>query len=128
MSRTFVALRPFVGRYYGVHEDRVESARGAVEAALDRVQEELGPSGYLVGDRFTVADLTAASLLAPIVRPEQFAGRAERFTPAAQALADELEGHPTFGWVREMFARHREPPGGVVRRGATAASGQPVSA
>ena len=31
-------------------------------------KRELGPSGYLVGDRFTVADLTAASLLYPVVR------------------------------------------------------------
>ena len=82
-------------------------ARAALERSLDRVQEEIGPSGYLVGDSFSVADLTAASLLAPIVRPPEFAGRAKQFTPGAQALADELGGHPTFAWVREMFARHR---------------------
>lgn len=109
MSKTFVAARPFVAHYYGVSSDRIAHARASLEGALDRVQEEAGPSGYLVGDSFTVADLTAASLLAPIVRPPQFAGRAERFTPEAQALADELGEHPTFAWVREMFARHREP-------------------
>ena len=75
-----------------------------------------------------MADLTAASLLAPIVRPAQFAGRAERFTPEAQALADELGGHPTFGWVREMFARHRDPPGRRRAARRTAAPAQPVAA
>lgn len=109
VSRTFVGLRPFVAHYYGVSGARVGQARAALEAALDRVQEEAGPSGYLVGESFSVADLTAASLLAPIVRPPQFAGRAVRFTPEAQALADELGEHPTFDWVRDMFARHREP-------------------
>ncbi len=113
MSATFAGARPFVAGYYGVSEGRAEDARAAVEAALDGVQQEVGPSGYLVGDDFTVADLTAASLLAPIVRPPQFAGRAERFTPEAQELADALATHPTFEWVTEMFARHR---GSALRR------------
>jgi glutathione S-transferase len=107
MSATFAFARPFVAHYYGVSADRVADARRSLERALDRVQEEVGPSGYLVGDSFSVADLTAASLLAPIVRPPQFAGRAERFTPEAEALAAELEAHPTFDWVRMMFERHR---------------------
>ncbi len=109
MSAAFAGARPFVAHYYGVSADRADDARAAVEASLDRVQQELDSSGYLVGDQFTVADLTAASLLAPIVRPVEFAGRAERFTPEAQALVDDLGDHPTFDWVRTMFAQHRGP-------------------
>ena len=37
----------------------------------DKVEAELQPSGYLVGDRFSVADLTAAALLFPLVRPPE---------------------------------------------------------
>jgi glutathione S-transferase len=107
LSSTFALARPFVKEYYGVSADRVADARASLERSLARVQEEIGASGYLAGDSFSVADLTAASLLAPIVRPPEFAGRAKQFTPGAQALADELDGHPTFAWVREMFARYR---------------------
>ena len=42
------------------------------EAAMDRIEEERGPSGYLVGDSFTVADLTAAAILSPLVGPPEF--------------------------------------------------------
>ena len=38
---------------------------------MDRLESELGPSGYLVGDRFTVADLTAASLFTPLLCPPE---------------------------------------------------------
>ena len=38
-------------------------------AALDRLDDELGGGEYLVGDRFTVADLTAAALFYPLVPP-----------------------------------------------------------
>jgi glutathione S-transferase len=49
---------------------------------------QLQPSGYLVGDRFTIADLTLASLLAPAVAPEQFPyAQPQRGPPAAGAPA-----------------------------------------
>jgi glutathione S-transferase len=34
-----------------------------VADALDRISRELQPSGYLVGEAFSVADLTAAAML-----------------------------------------------------------------
>src|SRR5262249_19333771 len=46
-----------------------ESSRRRVDAALDRLEAELRPSGYLVGDTFTVADLTAAALVSPLLQP-----------------------------------------------------------
>ena len=47
-------------------------ARAKVLAALDRLEAELDASGeYLVGDSFSVADLTAASLLYPLVNPPE---------------------------------------------------------
>jgi glutathione S-transferase len=50
----------------------VDLAYEKVRAAGQRFQAELQPSGYLVGDCFTVADLTLAALVAPAVAPEQF--------------------------------------------------------
>ena len=42
-----------------------------MRAALDRLESELGVSEYLVGEEFTVADLTAASLFYPLVLPPE---------------------------------------------------------
>ena len=36
---------------------------------MDKLEADLQPSGYLVGERFSVADLTAASLFTPLVAP-----------------------------------------------------------
>ena len=60
-----------------------------MRAALDRLEAELQPSGYLVGERFSVADLTAAALLAPVVLPPEFPYRppGPLPAPAGDALA-----------------------------------------
>ncbi len=56
-----------VKRRFRIRPETVEQSRERVRAAFDELEAEVGPSGYLVGESFTVADLTAASILAPIV-------------------------------------------------------------
>jgi glutathione S-transferase len=86
-----------------------------VAAAFERLREvgacfraDLPASGYLVGGSFSVADLTLAALLAPLVAPEQFPypqpqrGHA-RFAPVREALDE----HGLADWAREIYARHR---------------------
>ena len=76
-----------------------------VAAALDRIERELQPSGYLVGDRFSVADLTAVSLLAPLVLPPGYP-----FPPAPPAAAkyrETLGARTAFRWAVEIYRRHR---------------------
>jgi glutathione S-transferase len=101
----FTALR------YGVKSDRrAELAKAKVLAALDRLESELGGGDYLVGDSFTVADLTAASLFYPLVEPPQ----GPSLPPAPEALERfraPLADRPGYQWVAEMFRRHRAPAG-----------------
>ena len=59
---------------YGINDETAVKGREKTIAALERLESEIGPSGYLVGDGFTVADLTAAALLFPLVRPPEVAG------------------------------------------------------
>ena len=64
--------RTYTGLRFGVNsEQAAEVARGKVLAALDRLEAELGSNEYLVGDSFSVADLTAASLFYPLVLPDR---------------------------------------------------------
>jgi len=89
---------------FDIDDASVETAIGKCRAATQRVEDERGPSGYLVGNGFTVADLTAAALMAPIVTPEQFPYPQpqrgdERFADLRELFDCE--------WVREMYARHR---------------------
>jgi glutathione S-transferase len=104
--------RAFTGlRYRTASRRHAEEARQGVTEALDRVESELGERQYLVGDRFTVADLTAASMFYPLVMPPE--GPLQMDPPAAVAgLRDSLAGRPGYQWVGEMFARHRNKGAG----------------
>jgi glutathione S-transferase len=63
---------------------------------------------YLVGNSFTVADLTAASLFYPQVTPEGGPTPPEQAMPADfQALRDELAERPGYNWVEDTYRRHR---------------------
>ncbi len=64
--------RTYTGLRFGVRsEEAAEVARGKIVAALDRLEDELGSDEYLVGDSFSVADLTAAALFYPLVLPDE---------------------------------------------------------
>jgi glutathione S-transferase len=99
---TFAAIR------YGVKSDRrAELAKAKILAAFDRLESDLGPGDYLVGDNFTVADLTAASLLYPLVQPPE--GPSLPPPPEGfERFRAPLEERPGYRWVQEMFRRHRK--------------------
>jgi glutathione S-transferase len=78
-----------------------------VEAALARVEAELGPAGHLVGNTFTIADLTAAALLVPLVLPAEFPYRLPPLVPALAAWRASLADRPAFRWAQETYRRHR---------------------
>jgi glutathione S-transferase len=83
--------------------------RAKIVAAFDRIEEELGSGEYLVGDEFSVADLAGASLLFPVVVPDQSPGDAEELSKGMKRFRDPLRDRAGFKWVEEMFARHRQP-------------------
>ena len=92
----------------GIDELSVDHAFQAVRAAGRRFQDELQPSGYLVGDGFTVADLTLAALVAPVVAPEEFPyPQPQRGHPLIAPVVDALAESGLPAWSREIYARHR---------------------
>ena len=99
-----------VRRRYRIRPETVEESRAKVRAAFDRLEAEVGPSGYLVGESFTVADLTAASILSPIVMPPEFPYiklHPDDRTAQSRRFRDSLKERPGFEWVEDMYARHR---------------------
>jgi glutathione S-transferase len=105
---TFPALRAGMRRTLEITPAAAAASRQKTVAAIDRLEDEIGPSGYLVGDRFTVADLTVAALLYPVARPPEFPYPLIADPPAsALEFLDPLAERPGGQWVAEMYRRHR---------------------
>jgi glutathione S-transferase len=104
----FPAVRRRFITQLAIETGSVELAYRKVAAAGRRFQAELEPSGYLVGDRFTVADLTLAALVAPAVAPEQFPyPQPQRGHPRLAPLRDALAEYGILHWARRIYACHR---------------------
>jgi glutathione S-transferase len=92
----------------GVTPASVEEAFDKVRASARRAMAELQPSGYLVGDGFSVADLTAAALVAPAVAPPEFPyPQPQRDHPLLAPVRAAFAESGMEEWVRTMYARHR---------------------
>lgn len=107
----FPLTRPLIARANGVRDPAdIERAFARSEAALDFVTREVGPSGQLVGEAFSLADLACAALLAPLVSLEHPDMRTPEPCPAAlAAFQARFASHPGAGWVREQYRQHRPP-------------------
>ena len=102
-AKAFLAVRYSVRDAAGVEKSRQKLFEG-----LDRLEAELsaGAGDFLVGGQFSVADLTAASLLYPIVLPPECPWQPVR-TASFMELQDSVRDRPGFRWVEETFRRWR---------------------
>jgi glutathione S-transferase len=116
-ARTYTSLR------FGVRDGgAAQLAREKIVAALDRIDAELDASEgeYLVGESFSVADLTAAALLYPIVTPPEGPLSPDLpIPPAFERFRDSIRDRRGFKWVEEMFRRHRRPTRPAATTGAS---------
>jgi glutathione S-transferase len=122
-TRTFMrAVLPgamiYARRRYRIYPADAEQARAKLTTALDRIVAEVKPSGYLVGDSFSVADLTAAALLFPLVMPPELQYSYPQLPDWGELRSQ--AGHPATEWIREMYRRHRAAA--PVARGDTVRS------
>lgn len=99
---------------YGATAEREQAVRADILAAADRIERELQPSGYLVGDRFSVADLAGAALFTPLLAPPERPFAPPVAPVALVALRQELEGRAAGRWVFDMYARHRGRDGALA--------------
>jgi glutathione S-transferase len=95
----------YANRRYRLNATDAERARAMIVAALDRIVAETGRDGYLVGSRFSVADLTAAALLFPLAWPAEL--QYDYPDPPNWPLMRSLQSHPAVDWIRGIYSRHR---------------------
>ncbi len=103
----FPLIRGLMVRQMKLSPENAELARGFVSDALDLVARDAGPAGYLVGDAFTIADLTAAALLMPAIEPPGGPSVPQPRAAEAENWLARWADHPGAEWVREIYRRHR---------------------
>lgn len=112
-KRTFYrAVFPMIGKIIkkqlGVNRDAAIEAREVIDRSLTRVSRAASETGYLVGDGFTVADLTAGALFFPLYYPEQLPnGVPDRNHPVFKAWLDSWRDHEGRPYVESLFRKHR---------------------
>jgi len=127
-------LRIFPAYYrfrHKVRDANLEADRATVAAALDRVEQERQGRAYLVGDAFTVADLTAAALLSAVLQPPEIQYPLQvEWPPYLQDYRVTLLRHPAAQWATGIYRRHRGSSAEVSRRSAQqdTPAGRPAAA
>jgi len=84
-------------------------AREVILEGVGRIERELDGGEHLIGDSFSVADLTACALLYPLVLPPEGPKGIQGVPATAKDFSDELRARPFFGWVERTFANYRKP-------------------
>jgi len=88
--------------------EEIPRAHAATRAALDFVATEAGPTGTLAGDEFSVADLAAAALLAPVANPpDSPMARPEPMPESLRRWTQQWQDHPGVAWVHTSYRSHR---------------------
>jgi len=104
----FPAAKGLIRKGNRVFPDNIAKSRLITQAALDEVAAGVASTGYLVGSHFSVADLCAASLLAPLTNvrhPDM--QRIEPMPVSVQEFLAQWADHAAIAWVHQIYARHR---------------------
>ena len=128
LRTAFPVLRVGMRRRFQISSLTAANSRAKMVAAIDRLEREISPSGYLVGDSFSVADLTAAALLYGVTRPPEFPYPmvADDDLPDSwREFLDSLAQRSGGRWVAEIYRRHRGTSAELTP--AEAASLRPIS-
>jgi len=125
VRRWFPVLRWVFRRKLRIGADSVARSRAAIASSIEWLASQGVPERlYLVGDRLTVADLTAAALLAPLACPDEHPiyGSA-RYRAGIEPLVLEWQDSAAFRWVRAIYRLHRGgwARGAEIRRAIDAA-------
>src|SRR5213594_42171 len=120
--RLLVRIFPAFYRFrHKISDAKLEADRATVNAALDRIEQERQGRAYLLGDAFTIADLTAAAMLGALLQPPeiQYPLRVE-LPPYLQDYRATLLQHPATQWATGIYRLHRGRSAEVSRRSAAA--------
>ena len=108
---SFAKIRPKMTALMNINAENAREAERRFLLAFDRLDSALERAPFLVGNRFSRADLTACALLWPLCRPGESESEVEALLcPSVCALRKQLQHRRFYGWVLERYQEHRIPP------------------
>ncbi|HWU68758.1 MAG TPA: glutathione S-transferase family protein [Stenotrophobium sp.] len=117
--RAFPGIRKIMALDMQINVAGAEAGRALTAEALDFVARHSAQTGYLVGDRFSIADLTAATVLFPTCLPPEYpVAMSEPRSAGWQRWLERWQGHAGCDYVRRIYREHR---------GTSAAIGEPAA-
>jgi glutathione S-transferase len=107
--RPLVRIFPAFYRFrHKISESNLERDRIIVSAALDRIEQVRQNRAYLVGEAFSVADLTAAALMGVLLQPPELQYPLKVELPLyLQDYRATLLRHPAVQWAAGIYRLHR---------------------
>ncbi len=107
----FPIAKPLIRKANGVNPANITHSFAVTRTTLDWVASQISATGYLVGDSFSVADLTAASLLMPLANVRHPDTRRREPMPASVAeFLAQWRDHQAIDWVHKIYDKHRPQP------------------
>ena len=106
---TWSLVRKFMIKGMDLGPEQGQDSKRLIEVELEWLDELLADGRpFLAGEQFSRADITAASLLAPLVLPSEHPTYSRVIVPphAAEDLAG-WDDRPAINWVREIYRQYR---------------------
>jgi glutathione S-transferase len=112
-SATYAPIQFVVNKVLDITPETAAESDRRMREVFDEVGERLADGRrYLVGDRFTTADLTFAALSAPLIAPPEYGvplPSLEEMPAPMAATVRELRAHPAGAHALRMFREERRP-------------------
>jgi glutathione S-transferase len=94
-----------IARIYDVRAASVKEIPDLIRSAAAKLERDLeGGSGYLLEGRFTLADVTVASLLGPLIGPSGSPWDTDLGVPELESLRAELRARPVGDYITRLYA------------------------
>jgi glutathione S-transferase len=103
--------RQIIKKMYDAGTESAPDSRAKLEAELDWLDAKLADGRrFLIGDRFSRVDLTAASILSLFSRPKQIDQyHTMSLPPTLAADVARWRARPSFGWINNLYDLYRSP-------------------
>ncbi len=107
----FPLFRRFLTRHLAISQATVQAGRATIDAAFEQAAERIAAGGpFLLGERFTAADLSFACMAAPVLLPSEYGIRLptpQEAPPAARSDIQRYRAHPAGQFALRLFREWR---------------------